>query len=1007
MTDETGTYTIRNVAGGTYTLKASLQGFKEFVQTGVPVIVGGIVRINGKLEIGALSESVTVTVRSDDPQDRQGRRQRRPAARGRRQPAAQPVPQLSDVAEPGAGRDAAGVPERADRHAGARAEHEHQRHEPQQQRDAHRRRRQHQRVAAASRRLRRTGRDDRERQHLDQQLRRGAGDDRRRGDGRPDEVGDQHLSRLGVLLPPAGRVERAPRILRSGPSWTRASRSGAARSAVPSSGTSCSTSASWERNDERNSRFNEYTVPTAQDAQRGFQRGARGQPGVPNLRSDDRRCRAAPAATIFDNADHPGQSHQPDFAGKSRRCIRRRTTPARTTACRTTTCAAGSRRPSATTTTARSTGTATPAHQFWGKFSVMNADVMDLFYLPFEDAGGGKTTVSLWTVGQTWTLSPTLLLDANGGSNKMTHQSNGPDYGTNYGTEVFGIPGLNAEGVTGPARPISSATAACRSFDTGLGTLGNNASWTPVWRTEISYTASVNLTKVHGKHEIRTGFDFVRLTLDHWQPEVDNPRGKFTFGGGTHRHAGLSQPASAAGTATRRSCSGQMSSYGKSVQFEEMTGRENQYGSICQRPLAGEREADGQPRPALRVLPADVARRPRPRAARLQHLQGQARRPRRQSARISASRRTRACSRRASASPIASTTTRCSAPATAGRSTRCRGRGRCAASIRRRSPTATPARTASSRTARWPTGIPARRIRTSRAATSRCRAASTCARPIRQRQARHIDSWNMFVERRLPCDISRERPATSARRTNNGYADLNLNYAESGGNANRSLSARPATPAILQWARAHQVALPLAADGAQPSVQEWPPAQGRLHVQQGAQRDRRRRVDGRDLEPAVAVHRNYARAGYDRPHMLQMGFVYELPFGRESSHPRGAGRQELADQRHRLLAVRHAVHVGGDNGLLQQQGGQQTTNVTGELEAGFGEAGPERAVVRPDRVQPAGQRLGQQRPQCVPRTVELEPGLLAVPGDPDRDAAASSSAPSRRTCSTTRSGATR
>ena len=61
VTDETGTYTLRNVAGGTYTLKASLQGFKEFVQTGVPVIVGGIARINGKLEIGALSESVTVT----------------------------------------------------------------------------------------------------------------------------------------------------------------------------------------------------------------------------------------------------------------------------------------------------------------------------------------------------------------------------------------------------------------------------------------------------------------------------------------------------------------------------------------------------------------------------------------------------------------------------------------------------------------------------------------------------------------------------------------------------------------------------------------------------------------------------------------------------------------------------------------------------------------------------------------------------------------------------------
>ena len=42
-------------------MKAALQGFKEFVQTGIPITAGGIVRINGRLEIGALSEAVTVT----------------------------------------------------------------------------------------------------------------------------------------------------------------------------------------------------------------------------------------------------------------------------------------------------------------------------------------------------------------------------------------------------------------------------------------------------------------------------------------------------------------------------------------------------------------------------------------------------------------------------------------------------------------------------------------------------------------------------------------------------------------------------------------------------------------------------------------------------------------------------------------------------------------------------------------------------------------------------------
>ncbi len=34
VSDENGTYTIRNVTAGPYTLRASLQGFKEFVQTG-------------------------------------------------------------------------------------------------------------------------------------------------------------------------------------------------------------------------------------------------------------------------------------------------------------------------------------------------------------------------------------------------------------------------------------------------------------------------------------------------------------------------------------------------------------------------------------------------------------------------------------------------------------------------------------------------------------------------------------------------------------------------------------------------------------------------------------------------------------------------------------------------------------------------------------------------------------------------------------------------------------
>jgi outer membrane receptor protein involved in Fe transport len=207
---------------------------------------------------------------------------------------------------------------------------------------------------------------------------------------------------------------------------------------------------------------------------------------------------------------------------------------------------------------------------------MMDASVQDLFYLPFEQAGGGDTKVYLGTIGNTWTLSPTLILDGNAGFNIMKHESQGPDFGTNFGTDVFGIPGLNQQGLTGNSATVPERHSGMPVFETGLGILGNNATWTPVVRDERSYTASINLTKVAGRHEIRTGFDFVRLELTHWQPEIGNPRGALTFGGGltgTPGYASVGGWNSYAGFLL-----GNFGSYSKSVQFEEMTGRENQFG---------------------------------------------------------------------------------------------------------------------------------------------------------------------------------------------------------------------------------------------------------------------------------------------------------------------------------------------------------------------------------------------------------------------------------------------
>ena len=60
VTNETGAYSLTNVQAGTYDVKVSLQGFKESVMTAVPVTVNTVSRVDARLEIGQLTETVTV-----------------------------------------------------------------------------------------------------------------------------------------------------------------------------------------------------------------------------------------------------------------------------------------------------------------------------------------------------------------------------------------------------------------------------------------------------------------------------------------------------------------------------------------------------------------------------------------------------------------------------------------------------------------------------------------------------------------------------------------------------------------------------------------------------------------------------------------------------------------------------------------------------------------------------------------------------------------------------------
>jgi hypothetical protein len=65
QTNDTGAYTIPFLLPGTYTIKATANGFKQAVQAGVELHAGDKVQVDLKLEVGALSESVTVTAESE------------------------------------------------------------------------------------------------------------------------------------------------------------------------------------------------------------------------------------------------------------------------------------------------------------------------------------------------------------------------------------------------------------------------------------------------------------------------------------------------------------------------------------------------------------------------------------------------------------------------------------------------------------------------------------------------------------------------------------------------------------------------------------------------------------------------------------------------------------------------------------------------------------------------------------------------------------------------------
>ena len=128
--------------------------------------------------------------------------------------------------------------------------------------------------------------------------------------------------------------------------------------------------------------------------------------------------------------------------------------------------------------------------------------------------------------GVTYTISPTLLFDANAGYTRQRLGAEAPDIGSNFGLDVLHIPGTNGPNPLQGGIPFFAIT--------GWANLGNSNTGSPFLFRDNQYVTNENLSWVRGTHTMRFGFEFQDQQLNHFQAQggtFQTVRGSFQFNG--------------------------------------------------------------------------------------------------------------------------------------------------------------------------------------------------------------------------------------------------------------------------------------------------------------------------------------------------------------------------------------------------------------------------------------------------------------------------------------------
>lgn len=522
------------------------------------------------------------------------------------------------------------------------------------------------------------------------------------------------------------------------------------------------------------------------------------------------------------------------------------------------------------------------SHNVWAKFGMLDAEVLDEYSLGFDQGSIGNTRIYVGTVGHTWTLGPNLVLDGNIGMNRMKQQVTGPDYGENLGIQL-GIPGSNGIDQRQSGLPhfdIPNGTLSTGGTDKVLYDIGTTPNWMPLFRTERSYTLSTALTWIKGRHQIRTGVDVVRHALNHIQAEFGSfggVRGGFQFSGLTTATPGYipqvwNELASfTLGLATQRQ---------KDVQPEEMSAREWQHALYINDHWQVNNKLTLNL--GLRFEAYPLMRRETRGIERLDYntyevlLGGLGGTPEDVGINVKkfyVAPRLGAIYRLTNDTVLRAGYGRTFNPLPWSRP------------LRGSFPYDIAFNQTAENYASFPlaAGIPPVPVPDLSSGRVKLPAGVFMRSPNPNDLNRAtIQQANVAIEQRIPGDISVELAYVHTR-TDGGYADLDLNYSEPGlGQAGRKYFALAGTAQVLDWAsrtRSRYHALQVAVNRPFRNGLLLKGAYTLSRAQNEADEDG---WVGLTWNNPIVYDRNFALAGFDRTHVFQMGFVYELPFAKNS-----------------------------------------------------------------------------------------------------------------------------